>query len=71
MYQTIMSTDIVQFERGESGKSQKIFHLDALQLFLQICVPLMFASFAAWYAVYWWIDRKENLNYQAKLLEQV
>ncbi|KAG9228899.1 hypothetical protein BJ875DRAFT_217146 [Amylocarpus encephaloides] len=68
---TIMSTDIVQFHKGDSGRSEKTFHLDALQLFLEICLPMMFATFSAWYVVYWWIDRKEEIKRRNRLLEPV
>ena len=58
--ETIMSTDIVKFQRSENGKSQEIFQLGALQLYLAITLPLMFLTFASWYGVYVWVDRKEG-----------
>lgn len=66
--QTIMSTDIIEFETNENGISQRIFHLDALQLFMTIALPLMLSTFAAWYGVYWWIDRKEELKRRSELV---
>lgn len=54
-----MGTDIVKFQTDSNGQTQKEFHLDALQLFLTICLPMMVMVFVAWYGVYWWIDRKE------------
>ncbi|CAG8952521.1 hypothetical protein HYFRA_00009625 [Hymenoscyphus fraxineus] len=65
--QTIMSTDIVKFETDDRGISQKVFHLDALQLFMMIALPLMLSTFAAWYGVYWWIDRKEEMKRSSEL----
>lgn len=62
-----MSTDIVQWERDNNGQSQQIFQLGALQLFLTICVPLMLSTFVAWYGVYWWVNRKEELQRQGQL----
>jgi hypothetical protein len=59
---TIMSTDIVQFQTDSNGKSQKVFQLGALQLFLTICLPMMVTTFAAWYGVYWWVDRNEEVK---------
>jgi O-glycosyl hydrolase len=66
---TIMSTDIVKFQTDTNGKSRKIFHLDALQLFLTIALPMMITVFAAWYAVYWWINRKEESKRHKGILE--
>ncbi|KIX03657.1 uncharacterized protein Z518_07210 [Rhinocladiella mackenziei CBS 650.93] len=54
--QTLMSTDIVRFE-----KSQEIFSSAALKLFLTICIPMMLFTFVAWYAVYWWVNNRERV----------
>lgn len=54
-----MSTDIVQYD-GDTGSSHRILQLGALQLFVELCLPLMLVTFFAWYAVYWWVDRKEE-----------
>jgi hypothetical protein len=62
-----MSTDIVVFQTNNTGETVKVFHMDALLLFLAICLPLMVAVFVAWYGVYWWIDRKEGLQRQRQL----
>lgn len=59
---TIMSTDIVRFEKDNAGKSSKIFQLGAIQLYLAITLPLTFLVFVAWYGVYWWVDKKEVVN---------
>lgn len=53
--QTLMSTDIVRFDR-----SIKIFSPPALNLFLAISLPLMFFTFVAWYLVYWWVDNTKK-----------
>jgi hypothetical protein len=47
-----MSTDIVKFEGPNGGPGPKVFQLDALKLFVYICVPLMALTFAAWGAMY-------------------
>jgi hypothetical protein len=62
-----MSTDIVVFQTDNAGETVKSFHLDALLLFLSICFPLMVVVFAAWYGVYWWIDKKEGEQRQRQL----
>lgn len=62
-----MSTDIIKFETNDNGISQKIFHMDALRLFMMIALPMMLSTFAAWYGVYWWIDRKEELKRRSEL----
>jgi hypothetical protein len=66
-WQTIMSTDIVTFQRGNDGQSQKVFQLDALQLFLTICLPMMVVVFVAWYGVYWWVDQEQTKRRQRRL----
>jgi ABC-type Fe3+ transport system permease subunit len=53
--QTIMSTDIIQFQ-----DSKEIFSLGALQLYLAITLPLMALTFAAWWLVYWYVNRKQD-----------
>jgi hypothetical protein len=55
-----MSTDIVQYQVAADGKSQEIFQLGALQLYLAITLPMMLLTFGAWYGVYFWVDRKER-----------
>lgn len=57
---TIMSTDIVQFQTNSDGQSEEVFSSGALQLFVTICLPLMLATFIAWYGVYWWVNRKDE-----------
>lgn len=55
-----MSTDIVRFEISAQEKTQKVFQPAALHLFAAVTLPLMFATFSAWYGVYWWVNRTEN-----------
>jgi hypothetical protein len=62
-----MSTDIVVFQTDDAGETVKLFHVDALLLFMAICLPLMVVVFVAWYGVYWWIDRKEGEQRQRQL----
>ncbi|KIM97239.1 hypothetical protein OIDMADRAFT_130241 [Oidiodendron maius Zn] len=57
---TIMSTDIIQYQVSADGKSQEVFQLGALQLYLAITLPMMLLTFASWYGVYIWVDRKEK-----------
>jgi len=52
-----MSTDIIHFQ-AESKTSGKIFQLGALELYLAITIPLMAVTFAAWYLVYRWLNRR-------------
>ncbi|KAI9772652.1 MAG: hypothetical protein M1840_000246 [Geoglossum simile] len=51
---TLMSTDIIRFQTGSSGKPEKVFHFEAFRLYLAISVPLVSLTFSAWYGVYWW-----------------
>ena len=57
-----MSTDIIRFTDPTTGASIKNFSLGALQLYLTIMVPMMVVTFAAWYGVYWWVDRKQKAD---------
>jgi hypothetical protein len=62
-----MSTDIVQFTATPSpNKPQKVFSLDALQLFLAITVPLMFFTFLAWGVFYWWENWRDRVKSNAR-----
>jgi len=47
-----MSTDIIHFQPAESGGSGRIYESAALKLYMEITVPLMLITFAAWYGVY-------------------
>jgi hypothetical protein len=50
-----MSTDIIRFQKGDSGKPERVFSSEALQLFLAITLPLMVVSFLAWGVFYYWV----------------
>ncbi|KAF7512558.1 hypothetical protein GJ744_000819 [Endocarpon pusillum] len=54
---TLMSTDIIRFQKNDSGQVERIFSLQALQLFFAITVPLMIVSFFAW-GLFSWITFK-------------
>jgi hypothetical protein len=64
-----MSTDIIQFQKTETGKSKEIFQLGALQIYLAITVPMMLITFGSWYGVYAWVDRKEKAKGMLKKLK--
>jgi hypothetical protein len=56
-----MSTDIVHFVMDPtSGNNVKVFQLGALKVYLAITVPLMVATFIAWYVVYIYIDKVQE-----------
>jgi hypothetical protein len=55
--QTLMSTDIVQYDH-----SKEIFSMAALKMFLAISLPMMFLTFVAWYAVYWYVNNRERVQ---------
>jgi hypothetical protein len=61
-----MSTDIVRFTPASTmlEPPKKTVSTAALQLYMAICVPLMVLTFAAWYVVYWWHDRKDKLEWK-------
>lgn len=52
-----MSTDIVQYDH-----SKEIFSMAALKMFLAISLPMMFFTFVAWYAVYWYVNNREQVQ---------
>jgi hypothetical protein len=55
-----MSTDIIKFQASPE-KTGKIFQLEALQIYLAITVPFMVFTFSAWYGLYWWSRRRDNV----------
>jgi len=55
--QTLMSTDIVRFDH-----SKEMFSMAALKLFLAISLPMMFLTFVAWYAVYWYVNNRARFQ---------
>jgi len=56
--QTIMSTDIIKFPTTvESGT---VFQLGAFQLYMAITVPMMALTFASWWIVYWFVNRRQE-----------
>ncbi|KIW43344.1 uncharacterized protein PV06_04456 [Exophiala oligosperma] len=61
--QTLMSTDIVQYDH-----SKEIFSKEALKLFLAVSLPMMLFTFLAWYAVYWCVNHREKV---AKFKQQL
>jgi hypothetical protein len=58
--QTFMSTGIIQFTTDNDGRQKRVFQLRGLKLYLAICLPVMIATFVAWYIVYWWVRRKDR-----------
>lgn len=55
--QTVMSTDIVHWE-----KNQRTYQAGALQVYLAVCVPFMAATFVVWAVFQWRERRKERLQ---------
>jgi hypothetical protein len=64
-----MSTDIVKFPKSSvTNKPEKVFALEALQLFFAITLPMMLITFSAWGAFYWWVTWREKLKSKASSL---
>lgn len=67
-----MSTDILQFSKIEgSNKFEENYSPEALKRYVEITVPLMTVTFVAWYLVYLWVDKRQDVkalkrNYVAK-----
>ncbi|KAF2204801.1 hypothetical protein GQ43DRAFT_428635 [Delitschia confertaspora ATCC 74209] len=53
---TFMSTDIIHFNTNNTQN----FQMNGFKLYLEICIPLMFLTFLAWYAFHWWVNKKDN-----------
>ncbi|KAE8444669.1 hypothetical protein EG329_014326 [Mollisiaceae sp. DMI_Dod_QoI] len=56
LIQTIMSTDIIKFQ-----DNAKEYQWGALNWYIMVTIPFMFATFVSWYGFYWWTARKERL----------
>jgi hypothetical protein len=61
-----MSTDILQYEFTDEGKSREIFQIRALKRFLALTLPIMLLTFGAWYGVYYLISQREKSINKAK-----
>lgn len=61
--QTIMSTDILQYSKIDgSNKFEENYSSEALKRYVEITVPLMAITFAAWYFVYLWVDKRQDVK---------
>lgn len=58
-----MSTDIIRF-----SENHKVYSPSALKLFLAISLPMMGATFFAWYVVYLCTNRRETVQRAKKRL---
>jgi hypothetical protein len=57
-----MSTSIIQYDK----EGNENFQYRALKLYLAITLPLMFVTFASWYGMAWWVDRREKAEREKK-----
>jgi len=62
--QTIMSTDIIRFP--SEVQSGRVFQLDALQTYLETTIPLTILTFAGWWIIYKYINRRQEQSYPLK-----
>ena len=53
-----MSTDIVTWQTTQ--ESGQVFQPGALKLYLAITIPMMAVTFAAWWGVYWYVNRRQE-----------
>lgn len=66
-----MSTDIVKFPTTpEQQDAGKVYHPAALNLYLEVTLPMMVLTFAAWAAMYQWSKRKERLQRKKETSEK-
>jgi hypothetical protein len=58
-----MSTDILQYAKIEDTNDyEENYSSEALTRYMTITVPLMAITFVAWYVVYLWIDKKQDVK---------
>lgn len=55
---TLMSTDIIRYSSDNGGPPTRVFSRKALDLFLIICLPLMFITVMAWIVTQYILDRR-------------
>ena len=67
---TLMSTDIIRFQSGASDKPQRVYSSQALELFLEISLPLMALTFLVWAVWKRYQSRREDLLLQGKGKEE-
>ena len=58
--QTLMSTDIIQYQNVPPSKDGEMFSMPALRLFLAIMLPMMFFTFVAWAGIYYYVKWREQ-----------
>jgi len=63
---TLMSTDIIQYKDVPPGKHGEMFSLPALQLFLEISIPMMILTFVAWALIYYSVKWREHQRAKVK-----
>ncbi|CZR52484.1 uncharacterized protein PAC_02361 [Phialocephala subalpina] len=60
---TIMSSDILQHSKiDETNKFEEDYSSEALKRYVEITVPLMAITSTAWYFVYLWVDKREDVK---------
>ncbi|CZR56656.1 uncharacterized protein PAC_06545 [Phialocephala subalpina] len=69
---TIMSTDILQYSRIDGTNSyEEDYSSEALKRYVSITIPLMAVTFAAWYIMYFWIDRRQHVKSLRRRMEKI
>lgn len=63
---TLMSTDIIHFNKTTDGDIERVYSSQALILFAKISFPIMVATFLAWLVVYNWVKRKPLDRFRRK-----
>lgn len=60
LLQTLMSTDIVQWQTPAPGGLERVVSMGAIKMFLVVTVPFMILTFATAYGFYIWSKRREQ-----------
>jgi hypothetical protein len=58
-----MSTDILQYSKiPDSNSYEEDYSQEALIRYVSVTLPLMALTFLAWWVLYWWVDKKQQVK---------
>lgn len=64
--QTLMSTDVLQWEQLGDGSYQLLTAPGAVHIFLELTLPLMLVAFVIWGIVSWWNEKQRKAKIRKK-----
>jgi hypothetical protein len=58
-----MSTDILKYSKIPGTNSyEEDYSKEALLRYVSITLPLMAVTFLAWWVLYWWVNKKQEMK---------